>query len=293
MLGALCAFAVLFPEKAMMALMPELPEVETVRRALEIGLDGLHVTGVGGRSVMMRRPLDLPLIASKIGGTRFASARRRGKFLLLDFADAGSPLIHLGMSGRLMLCDAAEPKPDHTHFVLSLSDGCELRFVDPRRFGLAVWLEPGDEAHDPSLAMLGMEPLDPGIEDHLPPLLHARRSPLKSLILDQRLVAGVGNIYAAEALWRAGIRPTRKGCLTALPRLRRLAIEIREVLEEAVAQGGTTIRDYATPSGDFGYFAVKLQVYGRHGQPCARCGGVLTDTRISGRTTVWCPQCQR
>jgi formamidopyrimidine-DNA glycosylase len=192
-----------------------------------------------------------------------------------------------------MLCETGEPKPDHTHLVLALSDGRELRFVDPRRFGLAVWLEPGDEAHDPSLAVLGMEPLDPGIEDHLPPLLHARRSPLKSLILDQRLVAGVGNIYAAEALWRAGIRPTRKGCLTALPRLRRLAIEIREVLEEAVAQGGTTIRDYATPSGDFGYFAVNLQVYGKEGQPCPKCANKLKDTRISGRTTVWCPQCQR
>jgi len=277
----------------MMALMPELPEVETVRRALEIGLDGLSVARVGGRSVMMRRPLDVPTITDRVSGRRFVSARRRGKFLLLDFADAGSILIHLGMSGRLMLCEAGEPKPDHTHLVLVLSDGRELRFVDPRRFGLAVWLEPGDEAHDPSLAVLGMEPLDPGIEDHLPPLLHARRSPLKSLILDQRLVAGVGNIYAAEALWRAGIRPARKGSLTALPRLRRLAIEIREVLEEAVTQGGTTIRDYATPSGDFGYFAVKLQVYGKVGQLCPKCANKLKDTRISGRTTVWCPQCQR
>jgi len=137
-----------------------------------------------------------------------------------------------------------------------------------------------------------MEPLDPGIEDHLPPLLHASRSPLKSLILDQRLVAGVGNIYAAEALWRAGIRPTRKGSLTALPRLRRLAIEIRDVLEDAVAQGGTTIRDYATPSGDSGYFAVKLKVYGRQGRPCVRCRHTLRDTRIGGRTTVWCVGCQ-
>ena len=273
--------------------MPELPEVETVRRALEIGLDGLDVTGVAGRSVMMRRPLDVSKIASRLTGRSFSAARRRGKFLLLDFDDVGTLMIHLGMSGRLMLCEAGEQKPDHTHLVLALSDGRELRFIDPRRFGLAIWLEPEDEAHDSSLAVLGVEPLDPGIEDHLPPLLHARRSPLKSLILDQRLVAGVGNIYAAEALWRAGIRPTRKGCLTALPRLRRLATEIRVVLEEAVAQGGTTIRDYATPSGDFGYFAVKLKVYGKQGQPCPKCGVALKDTRISGRTTVWCPQCQR
>jgi len=273
--------------------MPELPEVETVRRALEMGLDGLRVTGVAGQSVMMRRPLDVPTIADRVSGRRFASARRRGKFLLLDFDNPGSLLIHLGMSGRLMLCESKEPKPDHTHLVFALSDGRELRFVDPRRFGLAHWLEAGEEDYDPSLAALGIEPIDPAMEVLLPPLFHARRSPIKTLILNQGLVAGVGNIYAAEALWRAGIRPTRKGCLVSLSRLQRLAVTIREVITEAIAQGGTTIRDYATPSGDFGYFAVKLQVYGKQGQPCPRCGGVLKDTRISGRATVWCPQCQR
>jgi len=273
--------------------MPELPEVETVRRALEIGLNGLRVTGVGGRSVMMRRPLDVPFIAAKLTGCKFSEARRRGKYLLLDFDRPGSLMVHLGMSGRLMLCNSSEPMLKHAHLVLDLSDGRELRFVDPRRFGLAVWFGPGEENCDPSLSDLGIEPLDQDLENHLPPLLHARRSPVKSLILDQRLIAGVGNIYAAEALWRAGIRPTRKGCRTSLPRLGRLAVETREVIVEAVAQGGTTIRDYATPSGDFGYFAVKLQVYGKEGQPCPRCGEILKDTRIAGRTTVWCPHCQR
>ena len=273
--------------------MPELPEVETVRRALEIGLDGLCVTDVDGRSVMMRRPLDLPLITSMVRGRCFVSARRRGKFLLLDFDNNGALMIHLGMSGRLMLCPAADPMLDHTHLTLGLSDGRELRFVDPRRFGLAQWLGPGEEADDPSLGVLGIEPIDPAVEELLPPLLHARRSPVKSLLLDQRLVAGVGNIYAAEALWRAGIRPTRKGSRTSIPRLRKLAIETRGVIEEAIVQGGTTIRDYATPSGDFGYFAVKLQVYGKEGQPCPRCREILKDTRIAGRTTVWCSHCQR
>ena len=273
--------------------MPELPEVETVRRALEIGLDGLRVTAVRGRSVMMRRPLDVPFIASQIDGTRFASARRRGKYLLLDFDGVGTLMIHLGMSGRLLLGEATEPQPDHTHLVLALSDGRELRFADPRRFGLAHWLGPGEEACEPSLESLGVEPLDPAMKILLPVHFHSRRSPVKSLLLDQRLVAGVGNIYAAEALWRAGIRPTRKGSQTSIPRLRRLAVETRNVIEEAVAEGGTTIRDYATPSGDFGYFAVKLQVYGKQGQPCPRCGTTLRDTRIGGRTTVWCPECQR
>ncbi|MGD8440906.1 MAG: bifunctional DNA-formamidopyrimidine glycosylase/DNA-(apurinic or apyrimidinic site) lyase, partial [Holophagae bacterium] len=243
--------------------MPELPEVETVRRALEIGLENKSVTRVRGRSVMMRRPLDIPLLAKRIEGRRFAAARRRGKFLLLDLDPPGSLLIHLGMSGRLLLGDASAPELDHTHLVLELDDGGELRFVDPRRFGLAVWLDPGSEARDPSLAALGLEPLEPGLEETLPPLLRQRRSPLKSLLLDQHLVAGVGNIYAAEALWRAGIRPMRHGSRTALPRLRRLALAVRSVLGEAVAQGGTTIRDYAAPDGNFGSFAVDLQVYGK------------------------------
>lgn len=273
--------------------MPELPEVETVRRALEIGLDGLRVTSVNGRSVMMRRPLDVALIAPKLHGASFTSARRRGKFLLLDFDTPGSLMIHLGMSGRLMLCGDSEEELDHTHLTLGLSDGRELRFVDPRRFGFADWMEPGQEALDPSLARLGIEPLDPAVESLLPPLLHAHRSPVKSLLMDQQLVAGVGNIYAAEALWRAGIRPTRKGCLTSIPRLRRLAGVTRDVITEALAQGGTTIRDYATPSGDFGYFAVKLQIYGKEGEPCPKCSTELKDTRIAGRTTVWCPHCQR
>jgi formamidopyrimidine-DNA glycosylase len=273
--------------------MPELPEVETVRRALEIGLVGLNVDRVRGRSVMMRRPLDPALIASRIEGRSVTRARRRGKFLLLDVSGGGSLLIHLGMSGRLLLGGADRPELDHTHLELSLSDGRELRFVDPRRFGLAVWLGPGEEDEDPSLSALGIEPIDPRLEDRLPPLLRLRRSPLKSLLLDQRLVAGVGNIYAAEALWRAGIRPTRRGDRTSIPRLRLLAAETRSVIGEAIEQGGTTIRDYATPDGDFGYFAVNLNVYGRAGEPCPRCEMAMKDTRIAGRATVWCPHCQR
>jgi formamidopyrimidine-DNA glycosylase len=273
--------------------MPELPEVETVRRALELGLAGLSVERVRGRSIQMRRPLEIARIAASLAGARFSGARRRGKFLLLDFDGRGSLMLHLGMSGRLLLGDAEEQTLDHTHLVLELGDRRELRFVDPRRFGLAVWLGPGDEEREPSLAALGLEPLEPGIEDRLPSLLRARRSPLKTLLLDQRLVAGVGNIYAAEALWRAGIRPTRHGDRTSEPRLKRLAAAIHSVLEEAIAQGGTTIRDYVTPAGDFGSFSVELRVYGRQGEPCLGCGAVLRDTRIAGRATVWCPHCQR
>lgn len=277
----------------MMAAMPELPEVETVRRALELGLMGLQISRVRGRSVKMRRPLDVPLITSRIEGRRFSGVRRRGKYLLIDLYSGGTLLVHLGMSGKLLLGAADQPRPDHTHLVLALSDGRELRFVDPRRFGFAVWLDPGEERADPSLGALGMEPLDPRLDDDLPPLLHARRSPVKSLILDQHLIAGIGNIYAAEALWRAGIRPTRKGSHTSQARLRRLVEEIRTVLKEAIDQGGTTLRDYATPDGNAGYFKIKLNVYGRAGEPCPKCDATLKDTHISGRATVWCPQCQR
>jgi len=273
--------------------MPELPEVETVRRALELELGEVRVLAVGGRSIALRRPLVIEDLAAVLPGRRFAAARRRGKFLLLDLEPPGTLLCHLGMSGRLTLDASSAPLLPHTHAVLRLDDGRELRFVDPRRFGLLAWLEPGAEDADPSLARLGPEPLDPEIGRWLPPRLKARRAPLKALLLDQHLVAGVGNIYAAEALWRAGLRPDREGRRTALPRLARLAEEVRAVLEEAVAEGGTTIRDYAAPSGNFGYFAVRLEVYGRQGEPCRRCGAELRADVLAGRTTAWCPRCQR
>lgn len=272
--------------------MPELPEVETVRRALARAIVDRRIEAVTGQHVQLRRPLDPNKVDGAMRGRRVARARRRGKFLLIDLDPPGSLLIHLGMSGRLLLVPGDNPRLPHTHLVVALDDGRHLRLVDPRRFGLAWWLEPGEESSDPSLASLGTEPMDDRLVDLLPPLLHTRRSPLKALLLDQRLVAGVGNIYATEALWRTGIRPSRRGNRTSLGRLRRLATEVRAVLSEAIEQGGTTIRDYSTPSGDFGSFAVRLQAYGRAGLPCRRCGTVLQDLRIANRSTAWCPRCQ-
>jgi formamidopyrimidine-DNA glycosylase len=241
----------------------------------------------------MRRPLDVARLSRLLPQRAVAGLRRRGKFLLIDFQPDGSLLCHLGMSGRIMLATPDAPRLPHTHLVIGIDDGRELRFVDPRRFGLIHWLARGEEAADPSLARLGLEPLDPRIEVELPPLLKQRRAPLKALLLDQRLVAGVGNIYAAEALWRARVHPRRAGCRTSLERLKELATAVREVLSEAVAEGGTTIRDYATPEGNFGYFAVRLAVYGRQGEPCPRCGTTLRSNVIAQRTTAWCPSCQR
>jgi len=273
--------------------MPELPEVETVRRALASEVCGKRVTSVRGEPVALRRPLDIEELAAVIPGRRFLEPRRRGKFLLLDTDPGGSLLIHLGMSGVIQLVPAAAGLRAHTHLVLELDDGRELRFVDPRRFGMVVWLEPGDEGDDPSLGALGMEPLDSGLSQSLPPLIRNRRAPIKSLLLDQHLVAGIGNIYAAEALWRAGIHPRRAGHRISLARLSALSDSVQEVLAEAIAEGGTTLRDFATPDGNSGYFAVNLQVYGRQGEPCARCGATLRAEAIGGRTTAWCPRCQR
>lgn len=273
--------------------MPELPEVETVRRALAVELTGHRITAVRGRSIAMRRPLDIECLSSALPGRRLTAPRRRGKYLLIDFDPPGTLLNHLGMSGRLTITGAGSPVLPHTHVILELDDGRELRFVDPRRFGFMVWLESGAEAFDRSLSALGIEPLEPGLETSLPPRLKARRAPLKSLLLDQHLVAGVGNIYAVEALWRAGIRPTRPGHRTSIHRLTRLAHEVQSVLAEAVEQGGTTIRDYATPDGNFGYFAIHLSAYGRQGKSCLRCGTTLRSDVVGGRTTAWCPGCQR
>jgi formamidopyrimidine-DNA glycosylase len=273
--------------------MPELPEVETVRRILEHHVSDALVQRVGGRSITMRRDLDLPLLKRRLTGRRLSGFRRRGKYLIVDLDDGGHALVHLGMSGRLMLQPPEAPRLLHTHLVLHLDGASELRLVDPRRFGFFVWLPPGGEAEDRSLAALGVEPLDPGLTTVLPPLLKPRRAPIKALLLDQHLVAGVGNIYANEALWRAGIDPRRAPSRISVERLTNLAGCVRDVLAEACEQGGTTIRDFATPEGDFGYFAVRLAVYGKDGQPCPNCGQCLVGAPIRGRATTWCPQCQR
>lgn len=273
--------------------MPELPEVETVRRAIERSVVGRRVTRVDGRAVQMRRPLDPTLLNTRMRGRRISGARRRGKFLLLDFKFHGSLMIHLGMSGRLLFVADHEPLLPHTHLSVQLDDRRQLRLVDPRRFGLAHWLDPGGEDADPSLAALGLDPLDERLPDLLPSTFRARQSPLKVLLMNQRLVAGVGNIYACEALWRAEIRPSRRGRQTSVERLERLARAVQDVLGEAIQQGGTTIRDFATPEGNFGYFAVRLNVYGKEGEPCQRCETTLRDCRIGNRSTVWCPSCQR
>ena len=273
--------------------MPELPEVETVRRGLAAAASGLLVTGVEGVDVELRRPLRPAALAQALAGRRFAEPRRRGKFLLLDVADGGSLLVHLGMSGRLNLVGESAPRRPHTHLVLQLEEGRELHFSDPRRFGLIWWLGPGEEASDPSLCRLGMEPLVHDFPRLLPNLLRGRRCAVKTALLDQRLIAGIGNIYAAEALWRARIRPTRAAGSVSPMRLERLGRCVQEVLWEAIEQGGTTLKDFSRLDGGDGLFAVRLDAYGREGRPCSRCGTALRRSVIGGRSTMWCGACQR
>lgn len=213
--------------------------------------------------------------------------------MLCDIESGGTLMIHLGMSGQVLIHAPDAQPPRHTHVTLDLSDGEQLRFVDPRRFGFVHWLDPGEEATDPSLQRLGPEPFGDAFVDAFPDRVRQRKVAIKSLLLDQTLVAGIGNIYACEALWRAGIRPTRPGHRIARKRLINLAHAVEAVLREAIEQGGTTLRDYRVPDGTPGYFAQRLDAYGREGEPCPRCDTPIQRTVMGGRSTFWCPAHQR
>ncbi|MCP4899986.1 MAG: bifunctional DNA-formamidopyrimidine glycosylase/DNA-(apurinic or apyrimidinic site) lyase [bacterium] len=279
----------------MLRAVPELPEVETTRLALKRCIAGRRILAVLGKPMTMRRPLEPREIDREIRGRRVTALRRRGKYLLIDVEphDSGSLLAHLGMSGRFAIHRRGDPVVSHTHLTILIEDDVEIRLIDPRRFGFVSWLKPGAEDSDPSLARLGLEPLDATLPRMLPVLYKPRRSPIKSLLLDQTLVAGIGNIYATEALWRAGIRPDRKGQRISLDRLGELARCVQAVLNEAIECGGTTLRDFSAPDGNLGYFAISLSAYGNQGTPCPRCGHTLVHMVLGGRTTAWCRQCQR
>ena len=273
--------------------MPELPEVETVRRALAAHLPGRRVVEVSARPVRLRRPLNAGSLVRGLDGGRFGEPRRHGKWLLLPVDGRGTLAVHLGMSGRLRLWKAGEPPPCHTHLVLRLDSGVELALVDPRRFGAAVWLDPGAERTDPALAALGPDALDPCLPELLPGAAAGRRVAVKALLMDQRVVAGVGNIYATESLWRARVHPARPAGALAPRTVRRLAQRLQEVLAEAVERGGTTLRDFAGVDGTAGMFQLELDVYGRTGEPCPRCGRPIRRTTLAQRSSWFCPRCQR
>jgi len=275
--------------------MPELPEVETTRRGLAPHVEGRTVSDVVLRRPDLRWPIP-PEVVALLPGRRIEAVRRRAKYLLLD-TDAGSALLHLGMSGSLRVLPATTPVEAHDHVDILLDKRGRdpvrvLRFNDPRRFGCLLWQAPG-ETHE-LLRGLGPEPLSGDFDgDYLFARSRGRKAPVKTFLMDQGIVVGVGNIYAAEALFEAGISPLREAGRVSRDRYRSLADAVKRILAHAIERGGTTLRDFISPDGLPGYFELELSAYGRGGEPCPRCGRPLKEASIGQRTTVWCTRCQR
>jgi formamidopyrimidine-DNA glycosylase len=272
--------------------MPELPEVETVRRTLAPAVGGrissVWTSGMGLH--MARKPPAARL--RKLVGARITAVRRHGKYLLLDTDHAESILVHLGMTGRLRIQSKADPRAPHTHVVLGLGTR-ELRFVDARRFGQFDIVVRGEERGHAGLGALGPDALEHGVDpDAMLAAARAKRTTLKAFVLDQSVIAGVGNIYASEALWRAKLRPTLRTQKLTAPAAVRLAAAIREVIERALDNGGTTLADFVDADGTAGENADYLWVYDRAGQPCMRCRTAIKRSVLQGRATYYCPTCQ-
>jgi formamidopyrimidine-DNA glycosylase len=272
--------------------MPELPEVETTRRGVEPHVVGKMVREVIVRHRGLRQPVSESLDA--IAGDRFTAVRRRAKYLIFDLAHSGCLLVHLGMSGSLRLVDPAEDFKKHDHIALTLDSGKQLRFHDPRRFGIFLHLPAGDPLAHPLLKNLGPEPLDGDFTaKRLVAACAGRSCAIKLAIMDPKVVVGVGNIYASESLFRAGIRPDTAANRVSKPRLAKLVTAIREVLAESITQGGTTLRDFLHSDGEPGYFRQRLFVYERKGEPCRVCGTPVRHAVMGQRSTYWCPKCQK
>jgi formamidopyrimidine-DNA glycosylase len=270
--------------------MPELPEVETTRCGIAPYVTGKYFTEVIVRQPRLRWPIPAAL-PQLLLGQQVKVISRRAKYLLFTLP-AGTLMIHLGMSGSLRIVAASAAAGLHDHVDFHLCDGRVLRYTDPRRFGAILWLE-GDPLQHELLKHLGPEPLiDDFSGDYLHAQAGARKVAVKSFIMDGKVVVGVGNIYANEALYRAGIHPKRAAGRISLSRYQDLAQTIKATLAEAIASGGTTLKDFVGSDGKPGYFKQSLQVYGRAGQPCVGCGGALTEIRLGQRSTVFCPACQ-
>jgi len=271
--------------------MPELPEVETTRRGISPAVLDQPIRSITVRCARLRWPVPARL-SQVLPGTRFTRIQRRAKYLLLDNG-AGTLIIHLGMSGSLRILPATTPAGKHDHVDIVLGNGQALRYTDPRKFGSLLWHTGPPEAH-PLLQNLGPEPLTDAFNgDTLYHASRGRRVAVKSFIMDNAVVVGVGNIYANESLFNAGIRPSRAARSISRARYERLALEIKRVLQNAIDVGGTTLRDFTGGDGKPGYFRQSLQVYGRGNLSCKTCGSTLKEIRLGQRSTVYCPACQR
>lgn len=271
--------------------MPELPEVETTRRGIEPHVLKQRVVRVNVRQPLLRWPVS-PELGTALPGNAFNSVGRRGKYLLLASA-RGTLLVHLGMSGSLRILPADTPAGKHDHVDIEFDNQTLMRFTDPRRFGSFIWVA-GEPGSHKLLSSLGPEPLSDDFHgDYLYRRSRGRKIPVKAFVMDSKIVVGVGNIYANEALFAAGISPLRAAGRISLMRYQRLATEIKAVLARAISAGGTTLRDFTNSQGNPGYFKQSLNVYGRAAQACRSCGGELREVRQGGRSTVYCLQCQK
>lgn len=270
--------------------MPELPEVETTRRGLEPHLAGQTILRLTVHDHRLRWPVDARL-PQTLAGQRVEGVDRRAKYLLLRLT-RGTVLWHLGMSGSLRIVPSDLPTDAHDHIDLALSSGHTVRFNDPRRFGCVIYVT-GDPQQHPLLAKLAPEPFSAAFDaEYLWHLCRRRRVSVKQLIMNGQVVTGVGNIYASEALFHAGIRPRRQSRGLRRKEVRRLVEAIRKVLKQAIRVGGTTLRDYVNPDGNPGYFRQKLYVYERAGQACRNCGTLIRSFTQGQRSTYYCPTCQ-
>ncbi|WP_274570912.1 bifunctional DNA-formamidopyrimidine glycosylase/DNA-(apurinic or apyrimidinic site) lyase [Neisseria leonii] len=272
--------------------MPELPEVETTLRGIAQHIEGRSVAALTVRQPKLRLPVP-PGLHDTLCGQTVRRCRRRAKYLLIEFP-AGIVLIHLGMSGSLRVFrpDTAPAAGRHDHLDIVFSDGLILRYRDPRRFGMVLWYAGAPETH-PLLAHLGPEPLADDFDaGYLFAALQKRRSAVKSVLMDNRVVVGVGNIYANESLFYAGIAPHRPACDVSENEAAALCTQIKTVLARAIAKGGSTLRDFVDSSGNSGYFQQEYAVYGRHQLPCPRCGTPVAKQIIGQRSSFYCPACQ-
>ncbi|MQL52792.1 bifunctional DNA-formamidopyrimidine glycosylase/DNA-(apurinic or apyrimidinic site) lyase [Desulfofundulus thermobenzoicus] len=274
--------------------MPELPEVETIKRSLEKSLPGLVIEKA---DIFLPKIIKAPgpeEFCREVAGKTIRKVDRRGKYLLINLSDGLVLAVHLRMTGRLIYSGREAPVPRYTHLILHLDNGHRLYFADMRQFG-RLWLVPESGLSAISgLAGLGVEPLSPAFTpDYLAEKLRGRHTRLKPLLLDQRFIAGLGNIYADEALHRAGLHPLREAGSLSAAEVETLYRVIREVLEEGIKCRGTTVRDYVDGTGRAGTFQNKLRVYGRSGLPCPRCGETITRIKTGGRSACFCPGCQK
>ena len=270
--------------------MPELPEVETTLRGVSPHVIGKRVREVIVRDKRLRWPV--PDTIHELEGCRIDSGIRRAKYMLFGTSQ-GTLMIHLGMSGNLRVLTPDAPFKKHDHLAITLDSGKQLRLHDPRRFGAALWIE-GDPMQHSLLKDLGPEPLDDAFDSkHLHAACNGKTAAIKLVIMDAHVVVGVGNIYASEALFMAGIDPRKPAGKVTKPRLEKLVSAIREVLAASIEMGGTTLRDFVNESGEPGYFAQTLRVYDREGEPCRVCGAKIKRIVLGQRSTFFCPKCQR